>query len=230
MPEKAILMILTSHDTMDGTDKTTGWWLEEMAVPYLLFREAGYEVTVASPKGGAAPMDPRSAGEDYQNSDTRRFEKDAQAQQAVRETIPLASIRADDYDVLFFPGGHGPMYDLATDEDNTRITEEFYNSGKLVAAVCHGPAALLEARTVNGDPILQGKKVTCFSNTEEETVQLHTVVPFLLEERMKQAGGMFEKGEDWSSHVVVDGNLMTGQNPMSSRELAVAVLKKLKKE
>jgi len=175
-------------------------------------------------------MDPRSAGEDYQTPDTRRFEKDALAQKTVAETVPLANIRADDYDVLFFPGGHGPMYDLANDADTMRLTEEFFSVGKIVAAVCHGPAALLGARQVSGDSILKGRKVTGFSNTEETAVQLHTVLPFLLEDRLKELGGDYKKAEDWNAHVVIDGNLMTGQNPMSSRDIAVAVLKQLKKD
>lgn len=224
---KSVLMVLTSHNTLGSTGHATGWWLEEMAAPYLLFRDAGLDVTVASPEGGIAPLDPRSTDDAAQNEWTRRFTKDAEAQQAVNDTIPLDMVRAEDYDALFFPGGHGPMFDLAQSETVAELITEFVLDKKPVAAVCHGPAALLRATDGNGKSVLQGKKVTGFSNAEETAVQLHTVVPFLLEDALTGQGAVYSCGPDWQPNVVEDGLLLTGQNPASSLPLGEALLRKM---
>ncbi len=224
---KTVLMVLTSHDSLGDSGHPTGWWLEEMAAPYLLFRDAGLEVTVASPQGGKAPLDPRSVEEQAQNDWTRRFMQSKEAQEAVNDTIPVDMVRAEDYDVLFFPGGHGPMFDLAVDESVSELITDFILEKKPVAAVCHGPAALLAAKDGNDNPVVAGKKVTGFSNTEEIAVALHEVVPFLLEDALKEKGGRYECGPEWQPHVVEDGLLLTGQNPASSLPLAEAVLKRL---
>ncbi|UZP68241.1 type 1 glutamine amidotransferase domain-containing protein [Desulfovibrio mangrovi] len=224
---KTVLMVLTSHDTLGESGHPTGWWLEEMAAPYLLFRDAGLDVTVATPQGGKAPLDPRSTLDEAQNEWTRRFMQDKEAQDAVNDTIPVDMVRAEDYDVLFFPGGHGPMFDLAEDESVADMITDFILEKKPVAAVCHGPAALLSAMDGNGNPVLAKKRVTGFSNAEETAIALHEVVPFLLEDALKEKGARYECGPEWQAHVVEDGLLLTGQNPASSLPLAEAVLKRL---
>lgn len=224
---KTILMVLTSHKTLGTSGHPTGWWLEEMAAPYLLFRDAGIDITVASPEGGKAPLDPRSTEDNAQNDWTRRFTKDRDAMDAVNDTIPLDMVRAEDYDALFFPGGHGPMFDLAQSETVAELITDFMIEKKPVAAVCHGPAALLKAVDANDKPVLEGRKVTGFSNSEETAVQLHTLVPFLLEDELKAHGGKYECGPDWQPNVVEDGLVLTGQNPASSLPLAESLLRKM---
>lgn len=227
MAEKTILMVLTSQSVMEGSGRATGWWLEEMAAPYKIFRDAGFDVMVASLQGGAAPLDPVSASKEYQTPFSRWFEKNAEAQQAVTETVALANVKADDFDALFFPGGHGPLYDLAESDECARLIEEFYNVGKVVGAVCHGPAALRKARNMDGEPLVKGKRITAFSNSEEQAVGLEHVVPYLLESSLRKLGAVFQKGKDFTPYVEEDDNLLTGQNPMSSQLLAELFVKKL---
>ncbi len=224
---KTILMVLTSHATLGNSGHPTGWWLEEMAAPYLLFTDAGLDVTVASPMGGKAPLDPRSTEEGAQNEWTRRFTKDKTAMEAVQDSIPLDMVRAEDYDAVFFPGGHGPMFDLAQDETVAELIGDFILDKKPVAAVCHGPAALLKAVDGNGKSILAGRRATGFSNEEETAVGLDAVVPFLLQDALAEQGAQYECGPEWQPHVVEDGLLLTGQNPASSLPLAEALLRRL---
>jgi putative intracellular protease/amidase len=214
--QKTILMIVTSHNQIDA-EHPTGLWFEEFAVPYQLFREQGYLVTVASLKGGQAPIDPRSAP----NAD--HSEADAEALQELKETQPLSSVNVANYDAVFFPGGHGTMYDLPSPEV-AQIVNQFADAQKVVAAVCHGPAALVEAKRSDGTPLVQGRKVTGFTNAEEQAVQLDQLMPFLLESRLRELGGEFVVASNWSDNVVVDGNLITGQNPQSSGSAAKAVI------
>jgi putative intracellular protease/amidase len=217
---KNVLFVLTSHDELGSTGKKTGFWLEEFASPYYAFIDGGLEVTLATPKGGQPPLDPKSSAPEAQTTATKRFNDDPAAQKALAHTKPVRDVHADDFGALFFPGGHGPMWDLASDETVAKLTSRFYSTGKPVGAVCHGPAALTRAVDEKGAPILKGRKVTGFSNTEEETVGLTKIVPFLLEDKMKALGGIYERGPDWASHVVVDGHLVTGQNPASSEDVA----------
>lgn len=219
-----VLMVLTSHDQLGDTGKPTGFWLEEFAAPYYVFKDAGAEVTLASPKGGQPPVDPKSDEPANQTEATTRFKSDPDAQAALANTVKLAEVRADDYDTVFYPGGHGPMWDLANDTASITLIESFYNAGKPVAAVCHAPAALLKAN-YQGQPIVKGKRVTGFTNSEEEAVQLTKVVPFLLEDELKRLGGGYEKAGDWADFTVVDGQLITGQNPASSASAARALVK-----
>ncbi len=216
---KTILIIVTSHDQIDA-EHPTGLWFEEFAVPYQLFRETGYVVTVASLKGGQTPIDPRSV------PNAEQAEAQAEALQALKETQPLSSVNSEDYDAVFFPGGHGTMYDLPSPEVG-RIVSQFAEAQKVVAAVCHGPAALVEAKRSDGMPLVQGHKVTGFTNAEEEAVELDKLMPFLLESRLRELGAEFVAASNWSDHVVVDGNLITGQNPQSSGSTAQAVIEVL---
>lgn len=222
-----ILMVLTSHDQLGNTGKPTGFWLEEFAAPYYVFRDAGAEVTLASPKGGQPPVDPKSDEPGNQTEAMERFKKDSAAQEELANTRRLAEVKMDGIDAIFYPGGHGPLWDLAEDEDSIALIEEFYNAGKPVAAVCHGPAALLKV-TSQGEPVLKGKRVTGFTNSEEEAVQLTDVVPFLVEDELKRLGARFEKAADWADFTVVDGRLITGQNPSSSTSAAQELLKLLR--
>jgi putative intracellular protease/amidase len=219
-----ILMVLTSHDQLGNTGRKTGFWLEEFAAPYYAFKDAGAEVTLASPKGGQPPIDPKSELPENQTPSQERFKKDKAAQQALARTVRLADVKADDFDTVFYPGGHGPMWDLAEDPISIDLIESFYNAGKPVAAVCHAPGVLRRVR-YQGEPIVKGKRVTGFTDTEEEEVQLTKVVPFLVEDELKRLGGRYEKAPNWQSFVVVDGRLITGQNPASSSEGARALLK-----
>ena len=221
-----ILMVVTSHDKLGNTGKKTGFWLEEFAAPYYTFLDAGAAVTVASPKGGQPPLDPKSDTPDGQTEATERFKKDPAAQAVLARTVKLADVRAEDYDAIFYPGGHGPMWDLTEDANSIALIEAFYNAGKPVAAVCHAPAVLHRAK-FNGRPLVEGKRVTGFTNSEEEAVHLTKVVPFLVEDELKRLGGLYEKAEDWQSFVIVDGRLITGQNPASSRAAAQELLKLL---
>lgn len=222
-----ILMIVTSHDEMGDTGHKTGIWLEEFAAPYYRFLDAGAEITIASPKGGQPPLDPNSQVPDALTDATKRFEKDADAQKAFANTVTLDGLKADDFDALFYPGGHGPLWDLATDAKSIALIEAFTAQDKPVAAVCHGPAALVSAKDTNGKPLVSGKKVTSFTNTEEKAVGLENVVPLSIEDEFEKHGAHFERGDDWASFAVVDGKLVTGQNPASSEQTADAVLKLL---
>ncbi len=223
-----ILMVLTSHDTLGDTGEKTGFWLEEFAAPYYVLRDAGAEITLASPKGGQPPIDPKSDAEDAQTDATRRFKDDDAAKKALSDTTPLSQIDADDYDAVFFPGGHGPMWDLAESSESRRLIEAFAHSDRPVGAVCHAPAVFRHVEGKDGKPLVANRRVTGFTNTEEEAVGLTDVVPFLLEDMLKEKGGTYEKGADWGSFVLVDGKLVTGQNPASSEEAAKELLNLLK--
>jgi putative intracellular protease/amidase len=219
-----ILMVLTSHDQLGNTGRKTGFWLEEFAAPYFVFRDAGVELTLASPKGGQPPIDPKSDEKENQTPAMGRFKQDLAAQKALSQTVRLADMRAENFDTIFYVGGHGPMWDLVDNIDSIALIESFYNSGKPVAAVCHSPAVLHRV-TYQGAPMVQGKRVTGFANTEEEAVHLTDVVPFLVEDELKRIGARYEKAPDWESFAVVDGRLVTGQNPASSTAAAQALLK-----
>ena len=219
-----ILMVLTSHDQLGNTGRKTGFWLEEFAAPYFVFRDADVELTLASPKGGQPPIDPKSDLPENQTPAMARFKQDAAAQQALSQTVKLADMRAEDYDTIFYVGGHGPMWDLVDNTDSIALIESFYNSGKPIAAVCHSPAVFHRV-TYQGAPLVKGKRVTGFTNGEEEAVHLTNVVPFLVEDELKRVGGLYEKAADWQSFAIVDGRLITGQNPASSTAAAQALLK-----
>jgi putative intracellular protease/amidase len=219
-----ILMVLTSHDNLGETGNRTGFWLEEFAAPYYVFKDAGAEITLASPKGGQPPVDPGSDSEEAQTDATRRFKADDAAQQSLAHTVPLASVSASDFDAVFYPGGHGPLWDLAEDADSIALIEASAAANRPVGAVCHAPAVLRHTRGSDGKPLVSGKKVTGFTNTEEEAVGLTGVVPFLVEDMLKANGGAYEKGDDWASFVVTDGTLVTGQNPASSEAAAKRLL------
>jgi putative intracellular protease/amidase len=218
-----VLMVLTSHDRLGNTGRKTGFWLEEFANPYYILKDAGLDVTLASPKGGQPPLDPKSDDPASETEATRRFKGDKEAQSALANTVRLADVSPDDYDAIFYPGGHGPLWDLAEDRDSIKLIEAVYAAGKPVAAVCHGPAAFRHAKAPNGSPLVRGKSVTGFSDTEEAAVQLTDVVPFLVEEMLKQNGGDYSKAADWQPYAVTDGNLITGQNPASSADTAKAL-------
>lgn len=219
-----ILMVLTSHDQLGDTGKKTGFWLEEFAAPYYVFRDAGATVTLASPAGGQPPLDPTSDAEESQTAATRRFKGDPQAQAALASTERLDKMAVASFDAVFYPGGHGPLWDLAEDPTSIGLIEATHASGKPLALVCHAPGALRHAKGPGGKFLVSGKKVTGFTNTEEEAVGLTKVVPFLVEDMLKNNGGIYSKGADWASYVLTDGNLITGQNPASSEEAAKAVL------
>jgi len=222
-----ILMVLTSHDTLGDTGEKTGFWLEEFATPYYVFRDAGATVTLASPAGGQPPVDPKSDAPDMQTDSTRRFNADAEAREALAHTRRLAEVAPGDFDAIFYPGGHGPLWDLAEDRTSIGLIETFYAAGKPVGAVCHAPAVLKEAKGPDGRPLVAGKRVTGFSNAEETAVGLHGVVPFLLEDELKRHDGQYTRGDEWQSHHEVDGLLVTGQNPASSEATARALLARL---
>ena len=224
-----ILMILTSHDQLGNTGKKTGFWLEEFAAPYYVFKDAGAELVLASPKGGQPPLDPKSDDADAQTDDTRRFRKDKAALEALAHTTRLSEVSRAGFDAVFYPGGHGPLWDLAEDADSIKLVEGMAAAGKTVAAVCHAPAVFRHTKAPDGSPLVKGKKVTGFTNTEEEAVQLTKVVPFLVQDMLESNGGVYSKGDDWQSYVVTDGKLVTGQNPASSAAAARAVLAQLKR-
>jgi putative intracellular protease/amidase len=219
-----ILMVLTSHDKLGNTGRPTGFWLEEFAAPYFVFRDAHVELTLASPKGGQPPIDPKSALPENQTPAMARFKQDAAAQAALARTVKLAGVRAEDYDTVFYPGGHGPLWDLAESSDSIALLESFYNSGKPIALVCHSPGVLRRVK-YKGAPLVQGKHVTGFTNGEEEEVQLTKVVPFLVEDELLRLGAIYEKVRNWQPLSVVDGRLITGQNPASSTSTAEALMK-----
>jgi putative intracellular protease/amidase len=222
-----ILMVLTSHDRLGNTGKPTGFWLEEFAAPYYAMRDAGAEITLASPRGGAAPIDPKSDDPKAQTPAMQRFRSDPEAQRALAHTDKLSGINPDDFDAVFYPGGHGPLWDLAEDKSSIALIERLHGAGKPVAAVCHGPAVFRHTKTPEGAPLVGGKQVTGFANTEEDAAGLTDVVPFLVEDMLKAKGGRYSKAADWASHTAVDGNLITGQNPASSEETAKALLEAL---
>ncbi|MFW8637570.1 type 1 glutamine amidotransferase domain-containing protein [Cribrihabitans pelagius] len=223
-----ILMVLTSHDQLGNTGEKTGFWLEEFAAPYYVLRDAGAEITLASPKGGQPPLDPKSDSEDAQTDATRRFKQDEAAQEALASTVTLASVEADQFDAVFYPGGHGPLWDLAEDADSRKILQSFAASDRPVGAVCHAPGVFRHVTDSNGEPLVKGRRVAGFTNSEEEAVGLTDVVPFLVEDMLKEKGGNYEKGEDWAPYVAVDGKLVTGQNPASSEAAAKELLALLK--
>ncbi|MFT5755674.1 MAG: putative intracellular protease/amidase [Alteromonadaceae bacterium] len=221
---KKILMVLTSHDELGNTGQKTGFWVEEFAAPYYAFIDAGVEVTLATPKGGQAPIDPTSTLADFQTSATERFDNDAQAQAKVASTVQLSSLSEGDFDGVFYPGGHGPLWDLTDNTDSIALIESFLNAGKAVAAVCHASAALLNVKQLSGEFAIKGKAVTGFTNSEEEAVQLTEVVPFLLEDELIKRGGDYQKAEDWHAFAIQDGLIITGQNPASSALAAEKLL------
>ncbi|MHA7776061.1 type 1 glutamine amidotransferase domain-containing protein [Roseibium sp. M-1] len=218
-----ILMVLTSHDRLGNTGRKTGFWLEEFAAPYYVFMDAGASVTVASPRGGQPPIDPKSDEPGNQTASMTRFKGDNDAQSVLANTVRLATVDAKDFDAIFYPGGHGPMWDLVEDRKSISLIEEFYGSGKPVVAVCHAPAVFHHV-TFQGNPLVKGKRVTGFTNSEEEAVQLTKVVPFLVEDDLKSLGALYEKAGDWESFAIVDGHLVTGQNPASSTAAATLLL------
>ena len=222
-----ILMVLTSHDQLGNTGKKTGFWLEEFAAPYYVFRDAGVQITLASPHGGQPPLDPKSDDENAQTDATRRFKADAAAQKQLASTVPLSSVKAGDFDAVFYPGGHGPLWDLAEDPHSIALIEKTFAAGKPLALVCHAPGVLRHTKAPDGSPLVQGKKVTGFTNSEEDAVQLTKIVPFLVEDMLKANGGVYSKGPDWAPYVLTDGTLVTGQNPASSEQGAHALLKML---
>lgn len=221
-------MVLTSHDQLGSSGKKTGFWLEEFAAPYYVFKDAGAEITLASPLGGQPPLDPKSDEPDAQTDSTKRFSQDIAAQTALANTLKLSSLSAEAYDAVFYPGGHGPLWDLSEDSDSIALIEALYAARKPVAAVCHAPGVLRHAKAPDGSPLVQNKSVTGFANTEEAAVGLTEVVPFLVEDELKKNGGNYSKTENWQPYVVSDGNLITGQNPASSEAAAQAVLQQLK--
>jgi putative intracellular protease/amidase len=224
-----VLIVLTSHSELGNTGKKTGFWIEEFAAPYYVLADAGAEITLASPKGGQPPIDPKSDEPDAQTAATKRFKADADLKEKLSQTVKLSEINEKDFDAVFYPGGHGPLWDLANDEKSISLIQEFIGSNKPVALVCHAPGALIKVKSADGEPLVKGKEVTGFSNTEEDAVQLTDVVPFLLEDEFKKLGGNYTKGPDWGSYVKKDGLLITGQNPASSEAAAKVLLDLLKK-
>jgi putative intracellular protease/amidase len=222
-----ILIVLTSHDRLGDTGKKTGFWLEEFAAPFYVFKDAGVDLVLASPKGGQPPLDPTSDAPDAQSDDTRRFKQDDAAQQALAHTVKLSEVTAAGFDAVFYPGGHGPLWDLAEDRDSIGLIESAWAAGKVVSAVCHAPGALIHAKAPDGSPLVRGRQVTGFSNAEEEGVHLTKVVPFLVEDALSAQGAQYRRGPDWQPFVVTDGRLVTGQNPASSADAARAVLAQL---
>jgi len=223
-----VLIVLTSHDQLGNTGRKTGFWLEELAAPYYAFKEAGAEIVLASPKGGQPPLDPKSNEPGFQTDLTRRFENDADATAQLASTVRLDSVSQADFDTVFYPGGHGPLWDLAEDRNSIALIEAFLAANKPVALVCHAPGVLRHVRTPAGRPLVEGKKVTGFTNTEEAAVELTDIVPFLVEDELKAKGGVFSRGDDWGSYVVRDGLLITGQNPGSSAEAAAVLVAQLR--
>ncbi|AHY58873.1 type 1 glutamine amidotransferase domain-containing protein [Stenotrophomonas rhizophila] len=222
-----ILIVLTSHDQLGDTGRKTGFWLEELAAPYYAFTDAGAQIVLASPKGGQPPLDPKSNEPDFQTDLTRRFEADPAATAQLASTVRLDSVRQQDFDAVFYPGGHGPLWDLANDRHSIALIESFIAANKPVALVCHAPGVLRDVKAADGSPLVAGKKVTGFTNSEEAGVGLTEVVPFLVEDMLQAAGGHYSKGPDWGAYVVSDGLLITGQNPGSSAETAAVLVKHL---
>ncbi|WP_253822116.1 type 1 glutamine amidotransferase domain-containing protein [Vibrio sp. 99-8-1] len=222
--KQKILMVLTSHQDLGDTGEKTGFWVEEFAAPYYAFIDAGIDVTLASPAGGQPPIDPKSELDDFQTEATKRFDADTTAQQQLASTLKLADVSSQQFDAVFYPGGHGPLWDLTENSHSISLIESFLDSNKPVAAVCHASAVLLNAKTSDGEPVVKGKAVTGFSNSEEDAVQLSDIVPFLLEDELKKQGAEYQKVSDWNSFVVHDGLIVTGQNPASSESAAEKLL------
>ena len=222
-----VLFVLTSHDKLGNTGHKTGFWLEEFAAPYFALKDAGAVITLASPAGGQPPLDPKSDEPDAQTPATERFRQDTEAQAALASTVPLNQVSAEEFDAVFYPGGHGPLWDLATDPHSIALLEAFDRANKPLALVCHAPGALIHVRAADGQPLVAGRNVTGFTNSEEAAVGLSAVVPFLIEDEFIRLGAHYEKGPDWQVHVVTDGHLITGQNPASSEAVAHALLSML---
>ena len=224
---KKVLFVVTSHDKLGNTGEKTGFWIEELVAPYYELADKGIQIDIATPLGGQPPIDPKSADPSAATEDTKRFDNDAALQSKLKQTLKLADIKQADYDAVFYPGGHGPLWDLANDKNSIALIESFYTNNKPVAFVCHAPGALKEVK-INGEYLVKGKKVTGFTNSEEEAVGLTDVVPFLLEDVLKQNGGIYSKTDDWQPYAVEDGLLITGQNPASSKLVAEKLLNLLK--
>ena len=223
-----VLMVLTSHSDLGNTGKKTGFWLEEFAAPYYIFKDAGAEVVLASPAGGQPPLDPKSDLPDFQTEMTERFKADPAAQQALANTLKLDSVRQDDFDTIFYPGGHGPLWDLAESQTSIALIEAFTRADKPTGFVCHAPGVLRHVKSESGEPLVKGRKVTGFTNGEEADVELTDIVPFLVEDELIALGARYEKGPNWGSYIVEDGQLITGQNPASSEDVAKALVKALR--
>ena len=223
-----VLIVLTSHSELGNTGEKTGFWIEEFAAPYYVMADAGITLTIASPKGGQPPIDPKSEAADAQTPATKRFHEDQALKKKLSNTLKLREVNQANFDAVFYPGGHGPLWDLANDEVSIALIEDFYKHNKPVAFVCHSPGALIKVKAPNGEPLVKGKEITGFSNTEEEAVKLTKVVPFLLEDEIKKLGGKYSKGADWESYVRKDEFLITGQNPASSEAVAKLLMKMLK--
>lgn len=221
---KKVLFVLTSHDELGNTGLKTGFWTEELAAPYYALSDQGIEITLASPKGGLPPIDPKSEDPSSQTDATRRMDGDSVLQDKLKNTHRLSEVKSEDYDAVFYPGGHGPLWDLAEDETSQKLIVDFYTDNKPVGFVCHAPGVLKNVK-INGEYLVKGKNVTGFTNTEEDAVQLTDIVPFLVEDMLKENGGIYSKIEDWSPYAVVDGRLITGQNPASSEKVAAELLK-----
>lgn len=224
---KKILIVLTSHDKLGNTGNKTGFWYEEFTTPYYALKDKGVNITLASPKGGLPPTDVTSLLPDFQTSSTKRFDQDKEAQGVLSKTLKLESINQADYDAVFYPGGHGPLWDLAEDKNSIDLIEAFYNNNKTVAAVCHAPAIFKHTKNADGTPLVKGRKVTGYSNTEEEAIQLTSVVPFSVEDMLKENGGIFSKKENFVPYAVEDGLLITGQNPVSAELVVELLLKRM---
>ena len=222
-----VLMVLTSHDQLGNTGRKTGFWLEELAAPYYVFKDPGAEITLASPKGGRPPLDPKSDEPEFRTDLTRRFENDAAAETQLDETVRLDSVKQETFDTVFYPGGHGPMWDLAEDKNSVKLIESFLAAGKPIALVCHAPGVLRHVKTPDGKPLVQGKTVTGFTDGEEQEMGLTKVVPFLVEDELINLGATFSKVKNWGVHTVTDGHLITGQNPASSGPAAKVLIEKL---
>ncbi|GAB3204076.1 putative intracellular protease/amidase [Pontibacter aydingkolensis] len=224
-----VLIVLTSHSELGDTGKKTGFWIEEFAAPYYVLADAGVDITIASPEGGEPPIDPSSEAPGAQTEATERYNGDQELQEKLRNTTKLSEVNADDFDAVFYPGGHGPLWDLTESEASIRLIENFEKQQKPIAAVCHAPAVFAKVKGPDGQPLVKGKNVTGFTNSEEEAVKLTEVVPFLVEDKLQELGGSYSKVDDWQPHVVRDGLLITGQNPASSEGAAEELLKLLKK-
>lgn len=224
---KKVLFVLTSHDELGNTGEKTGFWVEEFAAPYYFLKDKGIAITIASPKGGQPPIDPKSELPDFQTDATKRFDQDPETQEKLKNSISLSEIKAEDYDAIFYPGGHGPLWDLANDKKSISLIETFYNQNKPVAAVCHAPAIFKNTQNTDGVPLVKGKKVTGFSNSEEAAVQLTDIVPFLVEDMLMNNGAEYSKGDDWTPYALEDGLIITGQNPASSELVAEKLLHQL---
>ncbi len=223
-----VLMVLTSHSDLGNTGKKTGFWLEEFAAPYYIFKDAGADVVLASPAGGQPPLDPKSDSADFQTELTQRFKADPAAQRELANTLKLDSVRQDDFDTVFYPGGHGPLWDLAESQTSIALIEAFNRAGKPIGFVCHAPGVLRHLKAASGEPLVKGRQVTGFTNGEEADVELTDIVPFLVEDELIALGANYQKGPNWGSFIVEDGTLITGQNPGSSEAVAKALVAALR--